>query len=146
MGPIVAEWGSRDHRGGTGSVARRGTLPALDGFSVGSLRSQTDWIYTNRRLFRYPCFCPEVRRERMDVTAQLSSKGQLTVPKAVRDALGLVEGDQVVFRVEGRRALIARTPSLLDLAGSVPVPAQKRGTPWPEVRRRTREARAKTRT
>ncbi len=81
----------------------------------------------------------------MDVTAQLSSKGQLTVPKAVRDALDLVEGDQVVFRVEGKRALLARTPSLLDLAGSVAVPAQKRGTPWPEIRRRTREARAKTR-
>jgi AbrB family looped-hinge helix DNA binding protein len=29
----------------------------------------------------------------MDVAAQLSSKGQLTVPKAVRDALGLNEGD-----------------------------------------------------
>lgn len=81
----------------------------------------------------------------MDVTAQLSSKGQLTVPKAVRDALGLVEGDQVVFRVEGQRATIARTPRLLDLAGSVAVPAQRRGTPWPEVRRRTREARAATR-
>ena len=40
---------------------------------------------------------------------------------------------------------MARTAGLLDLAGSVPVPAQKRGTPWPEVRRRTREARAKTR-
>jgi AbrB family looped-hinge helix DNA binding protein len=82
----------------------------------------------------------------MDVTARLSSKGQLTVPKAVRDALGLVEGDNVVFRVEGRRALLARTPNLLDLAGSVRVPATKRGAPWPEVRRRTREARAKTRT
>lgn len=81
----------------------------------------------------------------MDVTAQLSSKGQLTVPKAVRDALGLAEGDKVVFRVEGGRALLARTPNLLDLAGSVHVPAQKRGTPWAEVRRRTREARAKTR-
>ncbi len=81
----------------------------------------------------------------MDVTAQLSSKGQLTVPKAVREALGLVEGDQVVFRVEGERALLARTPGLLDLAGSVSVPAQKRGTPWPEIRRRTREARSKTR-
>jgi AbrB family looped-hinge helix DNA binding protein len=81
----------------------------------------------------------------MDVTAQLSSKGQLTVPKAVRDALGLVEGDQVVFRVEGERALLARTPSLLDLAGTVAVPAQKRGTSWPEIGRRTREVRAKRR-
>jgi AbrB family looped-hinge helix DNA binding protein len=82
----------------------------------------------------------------VDVAAQLSSKGQLTVPKAVRDALGLAEGDQVVFRVEGERALMARTPHLLDLAGSVPVPAEKRGTSWSEVRRRTREARATTRT
>jgi antitoxin PrlF len=82
---------------------------------------------------------------KVDVTAQLSSKGQLTVPKAVRDALGLAEGDQVVFRVQGQRALLARTPNLLDLAGSVPVPAEKRGTQWQEVRRRTRAARAKTR-
>ena len=81
----------------------------------------------------------------MDVSAQLSSKGQLTVPKVVRDALGLTEGDRVVFRVEGRHAVLARTPRLLDLAGSVTVPAEKRGTPWPEVRRRTRAARAKTR-
>jgi antitoxin PrlF len=75
----------------------------------------------------------------------MSRRSQLTVPKAVRDALGLVEGDQVVFRVQGRRALLARTPNLLDLAGSVPVPAEKRGTQWQEVRRRTRAARAKTR-
>jgi AbrB family looped-hinge helix DNA binding protein len=81
----------------------------------------------------------------MDVTARLSSKGQLTVPKAVRAALRLVEGDQVVFRVEGRRAVLARTPNLLDLAGAVPVPAQKRGTPWTEVRRQTREAQAQAR-
>jgi antitoxin PrlF len=80
----------------------------------------------------------------MDVAAQLSSKGQLTVPKVVRDALGLAEGDQVVFRVEGKRAVLARTPNLLDLASSVSVPAQKRGTRWSDVRRQTRAARAKT--
>lgn len=78
----------------------------------------------------------------MDVMARLSSKGQLTVPKAVREALELHEGDQVVFRVEGKRAALGRTPDLLDLAGSVPVPAQKRGAPWSEVRRRTRADRA----
>ena len=80
----------------------------------------------------------------MDVAARLTSKGQLTVPKVVRDALALAEGDQVVFRLEGRRAVLARTPDLLELAGSVSVPAEKRGTPWSEVRRRTRAARAKT--
>jgi antitoxin PrlF len=85
------------------------------------------------------------KEDGMDVRAQLSSKGQLTVPKVVREALGLVEGDQVVFRVEGKRALLARTPRLLDLAGSVPVPAAKRGTPWQEIRRQTRATRAKTR-
>jgi antitoxin PrlF len=80
----------------------------------------------------------------MEVMAKLSSKGQLTVPKAVREALGLREGDQVVFRVEGTRAELGRTADLLDLAGSVPVPAEKRGTPWNEVRRRTRIGRAGT--
>ena len=48
--------------------------------------------------------------------------GQLTVPKAVREALGLAVGDRVVFRVEGKRAVLARTANLLDLAGTVPVP------------------------
>ena len=81
----------------------------------------------------------------MDVAAQLSSKGQVTVPKAVRDALGLLEGDQIVFRVDGRRAVIARTASLLDLAGAVPVPVEKRGTPWDQVRRRARATRASKR-
>jgi AbrB family looped-hinge helix DNA binding protein len=54
---------------------------------------------------------------------------QITLPKAVRDALGLHEGDQVVFRVEGDRAVLARIPELLDLAGTVSVPAGKRGAP-----------------
>lgn len=81
----------------------------------------------------------------MDVAAQLSSKGQITIPKAVRDALGLIEGDQVVFRVDGARAILARTPNLLTLGGTVSVPAEKKGTPWPEVRRRTRVARANAR-
>jgi antitoxin PrlF len=81
----------------------------------------------------------------MDIAAQLSSKGQLTVPKAVRDALGLVEGDQVVFRVNGRRAVLARTASLLDLAGTVPAPAARRGASWADVRRTTRSARAQRR-
>jgi len=81
----------------------------------------------------------------MEITARLSSKGQVTVPRAVRDALALEEGDRLVFRVEGAHAVLARTADLLALAGSVSVPTAKRGTPWTEVLRRTRRARAATR-
>ncbi len=81
----------------------------------------------------------------MEVAARLSSKGQLTVPKSIREALGLHEGDAVVFRVEGGHAVLARTPDLLELAGSVSVAADKRGTPWNEVLRRTRRSRASSR-
>jgi AbrB family looped-hinge helix DNA binding protein len=78
----------------------------------------------------------------MDVHAKMTSKGQVTIPKRVRDALGLHEGDDLLFRVERSRALLAKTPDFLELAGSVGVPAAKRGTPWDEVLRRTRGERA----
>jgi AbrB family looped-hinge helix DNA binding protein len=78
----------------------------------------------------------------MDVAARLTSKGQVTIPKAVREALGLRDGDEVLFRVEGQRAMLARTSELLELAGAVSVPAAKRGTSWDEVRRQTRRAQA----
>lgn len=81
----------------------------------------------------------------MEVTARLSSKGQVTVPRAVREALSLEEGDRLVFRVEGDHAMLARTPDLLVMAGSVSVPAAKRGTQWAEVLRQTRRARASER-
>ena len=81
----------------------------------------------------------------MDVAARVSSKGQVTIPRAVREALAIGEGDAVTFRVEGNRALIARTPDLMQLGGSVSVPAEKRGTPWDEVLRETRRIRAAAR-
>ncbi len=77
----------------------------------------------------------------MDSSARITSKGQVTIPKSVRDALGLHEGDELLFRVERSRAVVAKTPDLLDLAGSVAVPSGKRGTPWDEVLRQTRAAR-----
>jgi AbrB family looped-hinge helix DNA binding protein len=78
----------------------------------------------------------------MDARAKVTSKGQVTIPKSVREALELGEGDELLFRLEGSRALVAKTPDFLALAGTVPVPAAKRGTPWDEVLRRARRDRA----
>jgi AbrB family looped-hinge helix DNA binding protein len=48
----------------------------------------------------------------------LTSKGQVTIPKAVRDELGLRVGDKVAFRVleDGTVVVEPETVDLLDLA------------------------------
>ena len=81
----------------------------------------------------------------MDTSARITSKGQVTIPKSVRDALGLNEGDELLFRVEDSRAVIAKTPSFLELAGGVRAPLGKQSTPWDEVLSRTRADRARQR-
>jgi antitoxin PrlF len=81
----------------------------------------------------------------MDVRAKMTSKGQVTIPKTVRDALDLHEGDELLFRVEDSRAVVAKTPDFISMAGSVAVPPSKRGTPWDDVLRETRRARAEHR-
>lgn len=76
------------------------------------------------------------------MVAKVTSKGQITLPKALRDALGLQPGDRVLFRVEDGHALLARTPDLLELAGSIPVPPEARGLTWAQIRKKTSQARA----
>jgi antitoxin PrlF len=78
----------------------------------------------------------------MEVSARLTTKGQVTIPRSVRQALSLEDGDSVIFRVDGQRAVMGKAPDLLSLAASISVPASKRGVPWNAIRRQTRRARA----
>lgn len=57
-------------------------------------------------------------------TAVLTSKGQMTIPKSVRDRLKLRTGDRIDFVVEdSRRAtMFAVTGDVRDLKGIVPKP------------------------
>jgi bifunctional DNA-binding transcriptional regulator/antitoxin component of YhaV-PrlF toxin-antitoxin module len=44
--------------------------------------------------------------------------------QAMRDALGIKEGDEVVFRVEGQRAVLAFTPDFLETPEDAPLRTQ----------------------
>lgn len=44
------------------------------------------------------------------ITGKLTSKAQTTVPRAVRTALGLREGDRVGYIIDGDRVVLVRAP------------------------------------
>lgn len=65
----------------------------------------------------------------MGIRANLTSKGQVTVPKSVRDALALANGDGIEFVIDGRRAyIVPRNRRVADLAGILHRPGMKAAT------------------
>lgn len=48
--------------------------------------------------------------ERMRVKAKVTAKGQITIPKAVRDRLGIREGDAVYFVEDEHGVHVERDP------------------------------------
>jgi hypothetical protein len=81
----------------------------------------------------------------METSARLSKKGQ--VHRSPRGPRSTVPRRRRSRCLPGRGWMCGptRTPNLLALAGSISVPAAKRGTPWAEVLQRTRQARVATR-
>jgi len=59
-------------------------------------------------------------------TATLTSKGQITIPKAIRDHLHLKSGDRLEFLVQedGSVVVMPATLDAADLEGILPPPAQ----------------------
>ncbi|WP_010146994.1 AbrB/MazE/SpoVT family DNA-binding domain-containing protein [Serinicoccus profundi] len=58
----------------------------------------------------------------------MTTKGQITVPKEVREDLGLTAGSTVMFVkvAEGQYRLLARTGSMADLDGLLRRPGQQK--------------------
>ncbi len=83
----------------------------------------------------------------------MTSKGQVTIPAAIRKALGIKEGDQLVFEVEGGQsdqatsqvARIRPAPDLFALAAVAPPRRGAHSEPWSEARRAARDERARRR-
>ncbi len=62
--------------------------------------------------------------------ATITSKGQVTIPKKIRDKLGLKPGDKVDFEVndKGKLEVSTKTYSIMDTAGMLYRPGQKAKT------------------
>lgn len=73
-------------------------------------------------------------------TATVTAKGQITIPKDIRQALDLQQGDMVTFILEGERAILipARRRSIRELRGVFS--SQRPHTSHEEIREATGQA------
>lgn len=96
-----------------GKTAPAGLLHRLDGDGVGHQRLTTSRLPVEacthvRATVDAPCgshydfflFFDSVRQQRMN-TAKVTSKGQVTIPKQVRELLAIETGDRLAFELEG---------------------------------------------
>jgi AbrB family looped-hinge helix DNA binding protein len=69
----------------------------------------------------------------------ISRRGQTTIPKAVRDALGLKPGDQILYEVQGDHVTLCKRPTALSLKGCL---ASKKGAnlSFAQIRAAARDA------
>ena len=60
-------------------------------------------------------------------TGTLTSKGQTTIPKAVRQRLGLKPGDRILYVIEGGEVILrAANRPIRTLKGALPKPERAR--------------------
>jgi AbrB family looped-hinge helix DNA binding protein len=83
----------------------------------------------------YPYLMEKVRTNVKVVAARVTTKGQITLPIEMRRSLHIRAGDTVLFRVdeEEQTARVSRIPRWEDLAGSVPIPEDKKDWTWDEI-------------
>jgi AbrB family looped-hinge helix DNA binding protein len=72
------------------------------------------------------------------IGVKITSKGQVTIPKRIRDELGLKPGDRVLFVLRGGEVVLQPIKStLLDLRGSVE--PRRRPEDFKMVRKQTKK-------
>ncbi len=74
----------------------------------------------------------------MQNVSKITVKGQVTIPKKVRDELGVTPGDIIVFSKKGGDIVIKPAGTLLDLKGVIVSP--KKIKDWGSVRKSVRKS------
>ncbi len=73
----------------------------------------------------------------MTVTAKITSKGQITLPKEIRALLDLREGGVIVFEKENNRVVIKPAKTLKDLKGVLK--GERKVAEFNEMRKKAKE-------
>jgi len=70
--------------------------------------------------------------------ATITSKGQITIPKEIRDALRLEQNDKVAIIVEEDTAVIKPIRgNILDIGASIKIPAKEKPIDFKKARKET---------
>jgi AbrB family looped-hinge helix DNA binding protein len=76
------------------------------------------------------------------IATSITKKGQVTIPKEIRDALGLKEHDKMIFILRGSEIMMRPLRgTILDLRGTVP--PKERPEEFEKVRTRVKREQAK---
>ena len=76
-------------------------------------------------------------------TTTITKKGQITVPKHIREQLGLKDGDKVMVKFVGGKAYIRKITSIFDMQGSVAVPKNVKKLDWKKIEKKSHDYIAK---
>ena len=64
---------------------------------------------------------------------RITSKGQVTIPKQIREELKLKESDNLEVRIVDNTIVMENFESFDDLKGSLKIPDKYRGKNWEEI-------------
>jgi len=76
--------------------------------------------------------------------AVMTSKGQMTIPKEVRKALGLKPAGKVIILVDGDQAILKPLKGdILDIGGSISIPNSQKPADFRKIREEVRKRMAR---
>ncbi|MEI7616772.1 MAG: AbrB/MazE/SpoVT family DNA-binding domain-containing protein [Actinomycetota bacterium] len=64
---------------------------------------------------------------------KITRKGQVTIPKEIREMLALKESDNLVVRIEGNSVVMEKLETFESLRGSVKMPQKYINTSWEKL-------------
>ncbi|MBW2369905.1 MAG: AbrB/MazE/SpoVT family DNA-binding domain-containing protein [Deltaproteobacteria bacterium] len=77
----------------------------------------------------------------MQTVSKITSKGQVTIPKKIRDSLKVAPGDYVQFVIVGDTIVLKPSKTLLDFKGYIKT--DRKIDDWEKVRKEAKKAVAK---